>query len=119
MKTFILIVIIGPLWGCNPSPQTSPATIKGHYTWGAEVNTFTPCGSEKTLWVVGESSILSDLEKKYSSITKKPYEKTFAIVSGNILDKDLNSDGFDADYDGRISIESIQSHSASSDKDCN
>jgi hypothetical protein len=92
--------------------------FKGHYIWGHEVNTFTPCNDQKTYWVNGSQNVLKNLEDQYKGLTKTPYEKTFAVITGKISPKDANSDGFDSDYDGLINIDSIDSMSTSSDADC-
>jgi hypothetical protein len=99
-------------------PTPSIIKTKGHYTWGHEVNTFTPCNDQKTYWVTGSQVLLKNLEEQYKILTKTPYEKTFAVISGTLSPKDTNSDGFDSDYDGLINIDTVESISPSSDTNC-
>ena len=136
MKNILLSTILSLLiFGCNNTPTSTavspkkviPAAqpqsqstilLKGHYVWGAEVNTFRPCGNDKTFWVDGNAASVKELELKYQALAKKPYEETFAVVSGNLGDRDLKSEGFDAVYDGLITIEKVHSLAISSSSDC-
>lgn len=102
----------------SSSSQLSSTSMRGHYIWGHEMNIFTPCGGKETYWVEGEAAILKDLEVKYQALSKEPYEKVFAVIEGELKGKDPNSDGFDSDYDGLISIKEVKSVTNSSDSDC-
>jgi hypothetical protein len=131
MKYLAAFFLFHLLTGCHSSPvelkektpeqisSDSSSVLRGHYVWGHEVNTFTPFGSTSTFWVKGDPSSLKELETKYKALTKTPYEKTFVAIIGKTHPKDINSDGFDSDYDGLISIDSIESMTTSSNTDCN
>jgi hypothetical protein len=123
MKLVIYSLLMFILVSCNEDKkiektELSPNSMRGHYTWGHEVNVFTPCDRKETYWVVGEAALLKDLEVKYEALTKEPYEKVFAVVEGELKAKDPNSDGFDSNYDGLISINELKSMAKSSDGDC-
>ena len=79
---------------------------QGIYYWGAEVNTFSPCDSEKTYWVSGSSWVLRPLHDYAKEETKSPYEPVYIEFRGHLLDEKL--DGFAAEYEGLIRISEIR-----------
>ncbi len=50
--------------GEAPKLSSELQTQKGKYTFGQEVETFTPCGSSKSYWVEAPQSILNPLRTK-------------------------------------------------------
>ena len=79
---------------------------RGIYYLGAEVNTFSPCDSEKTYWVSGSSWVLDPLYQYVKEKTKKPYEPVYIEFRGHLLKEIL--DGFAAGYDGLIRISEVR-----------
>lgn len=53
-------------------------TVEGHYTWGAEVNAFTPCRSDKEYWVVAEPEVAAVLREWYTTVGLPAYSPVYA-----------------------------------------
>jgi hypothetical protein len=91
------------------SASTGQGLVDGHYIFGAEVNTFSPCGSAKTYWVVGDSTKMASLRTSYlkwfTAAQPQPYSPMFAQFRGAISDG--KRDGFAEDYDGLFSVDEI------------
>ncbi len=103
----------------NPTENKTPTAIKGHYTWGHEVNTFTPCGAKKTFWVEGSESSIKKLKDKHQAQIKKPYGNVYAEVSASFnLSKEDRQDSFAEQYDGLITIDSVHKMDVSKRTDC-
>lgn len=79
--------------------------ISGYYVYGHEVNAIQPCGSKKSYWVMGSDEILHSMAYRYEAIADEPYEMIFVRVAGEYLAK--ATDGFAADYDGRVLVRKI------------
>ncbi|MBW2198948.1 MAG: META domain-containing protein [Deltaproteobacteria bacterium] len=77
----------------------------GFYRFGHEVRTFQPCGSEQVYWVRAEGKIDKELREAHQKLTAKPYAPIYAEVRGRLMDR--AAEGFAANYDGQIVIESI------------
>ena len=109
------IVISAPLLlaGCVSVPS---AHLRGHYTWGHEVRSFTPCGSTKSFWVVGELGLLQQLRAASEHSGTKPYQPIYIEVSGSPEAK--ASDGFAADYDGVYRFTEVHVAKQSEPTDC-
>ena len=77
------------------------AQLRGHYTWGHEVETFQPCGSRQSFWVVGDRALLQPLRDKATAVSRvqgRPYRPIYVEASGRSEGK--ARDGFAADYNG-------------------
>ena len=125
MKTttiFLLLFIFTPLATAGTISKKSKLeknlSLKGHYIWGHEVNTFTPCGDKKTYWVEGSSASIEKLKTKHQSLTQKPYEQIFTTVTGRINTSKNDPDSFAEEYDGVIFIDSVGVISKSTQMDC-
>lgn len=114
----LVITIVGFRLSQSIESQTPPNSHAGHYTWGEEVNTFKPCGSEKVYWVDAEAVIQQDLINRYTTLALKPYDKVFAVVTGNLVDGKPETDGFESNYDGIIEVQSVISITGSTEADC-
>ena len=79
---------------------TSTSNVAGHYYWGAEVESFQPCGSENSYWVVGDTTVLQPLRDKAADLIrrKEPYSAVFVMANAPLEPK--ATDGFAAEYDG-------------------
>ncbi len=77
----------------------------GLYRWGAEVNTFQPCGSKHTYWVSASYWILSPLKRYLHKSTSEPYQPVYIEMRGHLLDE--KTDGFASQYDGLIRISEV------------
>ena len=82
--------------GNTTVPEQKPKTLSGKLTFGHEVRSFKPCGSDKTFWV---SDKTGKLKKTYEELTvgEKPYTPIYAEIE--FIDKGKASDGFPAEYE--------------------
>ncbi|QSX77944.1 hypothetical protein [Agrilutibacter solisilvae] len=93
--------------------------LRGHYTWGAEVETFRPCGSTQSFWVIGDKVLLQPLRDRSAALAKtrgKPYQPVYIEASGASEGK--ATDGFAADYDGVYRLAAVQAAKDVSPADC-
>src|SRR5688572_5753059 len=58
MKMTSLAAMVVLASGCA---TTGTPALRGHYTWGHEVESFRPCGSTQTFWVRGDAAVLQPL----------------------------------------------------------
>ncbi|HJW47047.1 MAG TPA: hypothetical protein VJ484_11235 [Lysobacter sp.] len=93
--------------------------LRGHYTWGAEVETFQPCGSKQSFWVVGDKALLQTLRDKAAELSRtrgKPYQPIYIEASGVFEGK--ATDGFAMDYDAVYRFKAVQAVNDASPADC-
>jgi hypothetical protein len=117
-RTFLAAVIAVIASGCA-SPSLNTSQLRGHYTWGHEVRTFTPCGSKQTFWVVGDAALLQPLQDASATLGQargKPYQPVYVEVSATAQGK--ATDGFAADYDGVYRFVGVQVVNSQSPVDC-
>ncbi|MFV0219817.1 hypothetical protein OBK23_09055 [Empedobacter falsenii] len=91
--------------------------ISGKLVLGHEVQEFTPCGSNKSFWIIDNTGIL---QSKYDSINKmvrKPYSKVYAEIE--IVDKGKSNEGFASDYESVYEVINIKNIRKLTNKDCN
>lgn len=115
-RTFIAVAIAVIMSSCA---TTNTSQLRGHYTWGHEVRTFSPCGSKQTFWVVGNEALLEPLEDKSAALAQargKPYQPIYVEVSAVAQGK--ATDGFAADYHGVYRFTSVQVVNSQSPADC-
>jgi hypothetical protein len=97
----VIAVLAGLLLSCGGSPRS----YRGHYVYGAEVETFEPCGSSRVYWVRAPIKILGELRASHEEMTERPYEKIFVELVGELGPR--ATEGFPAEYDGQFTAESI------------
>ena len=81
------------------------AVYKGNYTWGAEVDVFQPCGSEKVYWVSASSWVKRPLIEYLKNTTTRAYQSVYIEFRGHIMNE--VRDGFAEQYDGLIRVSEI------------
>jgi hypothetical protein len=104
---------ISLLVACSSAPRDDGARaqdVEGRYVWGAEVETFQPCGDSLTYWVESLEPVWRRLRAEHQALTKTPYQAVIVRVHGNL--SDAPRDGFALDYDGLFRIDSVVSVSA-------
>lgn len=97
----------------------SADSIRGNYYWGHEVESFHPCGSDQSFWVVGSASVLQMLREEALRLSKargQPYQPLY--VEASAFQEGKPEDGFAADYDGVYRFILIKTFSASIPSDC-
>lgn len=75
------------------------------YTYGHEVSSLVPCGTQTEYWADGEETVMKPLEEASMEKAEKmhqPYQSVLAKVS--ISAPENNDEGFAAEYDGVVKI---------------
>ncbi len=106
LSCFLICGTAGAKSGDAPLKNKS---YRGVYTWGAEVETFAPCGGKKSYWVSGNSKLLEKLKNEHQKVTTKPYQGIDVTLVGTIDTSKKDLDGFAAEYDGVFNLTSIES----------
>lgn len=99
------------------APRTEQ--LRGHYTWGAEVEAFQPCGTTRSFWIVGDNDLLQPLRDKSAALALargKPYQPVYIEASG--VSQGEASDGFAADYEGVYRLQSVRTAGEASPAAC-
>jgi hypothetical protein len=110
MPSLAAIVVLA---GCA---TTGAPSLRGHYTWGHEVETFRPCGSTQTFWVTGDAALLQPLRALSAAASQargQPYQPIY--VEASVVAEGKANDGFAADYDGVYRLASVERAEAPSD----
>ena len=88
---------------------TGTPALRGHYTWGHEVESFRPCGSTQTFWVMGDAAVLQPLRALSAAASQargQPYQPIY--VEASVVAEGKANDGFAADYDGVYRFASVE-----------
>ena len=99
--------------------SVDPPQLRGHYYWGHEVETFRPCASEQTFWVVGDNALLQPLRNKAAELAEakgQPYQSVYLEASG--MPEGKATDGFAADYDGVYRLTAVHGINKPSPASC-
>lgn len=105
-----LLIIFFPSW-----VSAHDSEFRGSYTWGAEVDVFSPCGSSLVYWT-SYNWAGSGLREFYRANTSKPYQPIYVSFRGQVLDEAV--DGFASRYDGLIRISEIHIMEKDIPSDC-
>lgn len=121
-----LVCVLGVAlsFGCEPSrgdggvPESASRSdsvspqqplVEGHYVFGNEVNTFSPCASGNVYWVVGAPARMDSLRVAYLDWSRAtqadPYAPMLARFDGGLSAGPL--DGFAEAYDGLFTVEGV------------
>lgn len=93
--------------------------LRGIYTWGSEVETLSPCNSNKTYWLEGDEELLAplqDLAIRQADAANEAYQPIYVEVL--VSDAGRATDGFAVDYDGLMQLQAVQTVSAQVPADC-
>lgn len=115
---FLALAFASVLSGACSTAPPDPV-LRGHYVWGAEVNTFQPCGSSDVYWVNAADTARFRMQNEYLALTTTPYEPVFLELSGTIGEvPSVSRSGFPGDYDGMITLSWVGEMRPSSRGDC-
>lgn len=109
--TFALIAAASSL-----AAGSEPKTYTGFLVIAPEVEVFQPCGSKTELWLDYDLITREPIARKYSELAKRPYEKTFAILSG-VPGPKLDC-GFCENYPGSFKVLKVLEHRHAKSTDC-
>lgn len=101
---FLLIAIVVAIVACNPKPSEvqnkATRTMKGLYSYGPEIKSFTDCEDGNEYWVADSSK---SLELAYNNLDfEKPYEPVYVEVECHAIKSD--SLNMSADYDSTLVV---------------
>ena len=107
VKYIFVTISLVLLIGC--STNAASERLRGAYTYGHEVNVFCPEINSQCYWLGPNSNQAAREQLKQIYHDKKPglYKPVCVVIDGSI-DRESTRDGFAADYDGLIDIESVQ-----------
>lgn len=83
----------------------------GFYSWGFEVSSFSPCGSEEKWWTNG-----SDLVERYIMLDVDEYEEVFVRLKGTR--SELGEYGHLGEYDREFEVTEVLEIREKQEGDC-
>ena len=119
-KTFVLqggklVALADAATDANPGV----VQLRGHYTWGAEVEAFQPCGSQQSFWIVGDKALLQALRDKAAQLAQargKSYQPVY--IEASAVSEGKATDGFAMDHDAVYRLETLKTISDTSPAGC-
>ncbi len=103
----------------SSAPQAAVVPVRGIYTWGSEVETLSPCNSDKTYWLEGDEALLAPLQElaiKKADAANEAYQPIYVEVQ--VSHAGQATDGLAVDYDGVMQLHAVQSASGRVPADC-
>ena len=105
--------------GAASAANGSSKLVKGIYTWGAEVETLSPCNTDKTYWLEGREELLAplqDLAMKKADAANEAYQPIY--VEAQVVYAGQATDGFAVDYDGVMQLQAVKIASGNVPSQC-
>jgi len=93
--------------------QGKAATLRGFYVYGANRNSFQPCGSDKRYWVEGDNDQVGQLQQDYLAQSTAALQVLFAELRGNL---DTSQDY--PEHDGVVLLTAVTSLKPPSESEC-
>lgn len=92
-------------------------TLSGIYYFENEVETFSPCKSNKTYWAVGNSELIDQLRSK--ALEKNGISGVLYLqIQGRYIGSSKDDESYARDFDGYFKIEKINRIRIADKKDC-
>jgi len=106
-QLFLLIAILVAVIACNPKPATvkdnDSRVMKGLYSYGPELKSFTECEEGNEYWVADSAKTL---ELAYNNLGfEKPYEPVYIEVECHTVKSDTLS--MSADFDSTMVVTKV------------
>lgn len=95
--------------------QSRRDLVAGYYVYGAERNSFQPCGSDKRYWVEGENVAVSEIQQLYLSKVNTDLQVMFVELAGEL---DTEAVETFAGHNGVFNIDSVITLRTPIDSDC-
>ena len=100
----LLLLLLTLFAACNSKPagkkQEKARVVKGLYSYGPEIRSFTDCDEAREYWVVDSANTL---ELAYSNMNfEKPYEPVYIEVECKVVKSDSLT--VTADYDSTMVV---------------
>jgi len=93
--------------------QGKADTLRGFYVYGANRNSFQPCGSDQRYWVEGDNDQVGQLQQDYLSQSTAALQVLFAELRGKI---DTTQDY--PEHNGVVQLTAVTSLRPPSDSEC-
>ena len=106
-KAVLFIVLTAGITSCvrkgAEEEKTEPKIIKGLYSYGPEIKSFTDCEEGREYWVADSAKTL---ELAYSNFNfEKPYEPVYIEIQGHVIKSD--SLIVSADFDSTLVVTKV------------
>lgn len=91
---FALLLVVSFLWACNGNKDTAQEKeksiiLKGLYSFGPEVKSFTDCDEGSEYWVADSAK---NLELEYTNLGfEKPYTPVYIEVEAHLVKSDTST----------------------------
>ncbi len=92
----------------------SGQAIQGFYVYGAQRNSFQPCGSEQRLWVEGDAGSVGLMQQTYLSVATEDLQLLHASVTGRIDEQLQVPEG----HQGVLQLSSLVAMRVPTEGDC-
>lgn len=102
----------------SSAPQAA-ARVRGIYVWGSEVETLSPCNTDKTYWLEGEEALLAPLQElalQKADAANEAYQPIYVDVLAAHAGR--ATEGLAVDYDGVLQLQAVHTASGQVPADC-
>jgi len=93
--------------------QGKADTLRGFYVYGANRNSFQPCGSEQRYWVEGNNDQVGQIQQDYLNLSTASLQVLYAELRGRI---DPNQDY--PEHSGSVQLAAVTTLKLPSDSEC-
>jgi copper homeostasis protein (lipoprotein) len=108
-QAFVFVVLFGvAVTACNrkekaEEEESNVKTVKGLYSFGPEMKSFTMCDDGREYWVADS---VKNLELSYSNLNfEKPYEPVYVELEGYFAKSDTSA--VSADFDSTLVVTKV------------
>ncbi len=108
-QAFVFVVLLGvAVTACNrkekaEAEESNVKTVKGLYSFGPEMKSFTMCDDGREYWVADS---VKNLELSYSNLNfEKPYEPVYVELEGYFAKSDTSA--VSADFDSTLVVTKV------------
>jgi len=88
-------------------------TLRGFYVYGAERNSFQPCGSEQRYWVEGDNAQVGQLQQDYLSLSTASLQVLYTELRGQIEPNETYPE-----HSGAVKLIAVTTIKLPSDSEC-
>lgn len=88
-------------------------TLRGFYVYGANRNSFQPCGSEQRYWVEGDSTEVGQLQQDYLALSTASLQVLYTELRGQIESNEIYPE-----HSGSVRLVAVNSLKLPSDSEC-
>jgi uncharacterized protein YecT (DUF1311 family) len=89
--------------------------LQGYYVYGADRNSFWPCGMDSRYWVEGENTVVSELQQGYLNQAITDLQVLYAVLKGDIDTEEQTR----REHEGVFTLTEVKSLRVPRETDCN